>query len=120
MDRGAWWATVHGVAKELDMTLQLSTQHTHTRMHTHIICVEMHIPIAIMKGVCTVQTSSTNGRWALSSLEPCVPRGVSGLLGSVVVISLLHGCFLLLVKSLVIPFFNHTSYKNHQGSTLSF
>ena len=20
MDRGAWWATVHGVAKELDMT----------------------------------------------------------------------------------------------------
>ena len=23
MDRGAWWATVHGVAKELDMTEQL-------------------------------------------------------------------------------------------------
>ena len=20
MDRGAWWATIHGVAKELDMT----------------------------------------------------------------------------------------------------
>ena len=25
MDRGAWWAIVHGVAKELDMTEQLST-----------------------------------------------------------------------------------------------
>ena len=25
MDRGSWWATVHGVAKELDMTEQLST-----------------------------------------------------------------------------------------------
>ena len=25
MDRGAWWATVHGVAKEQDMTEQLST-----------------------------------------------------------------------------------------------
>ena len=26
MDRGAWWATVHGVAKELDMTKQLKQQ----------------------------------------------------------------------------------------------
>ena len=24
MDRGAWWATVHGVAKESDMTEQLT------------------------------------------------------------------------------------------------
>ena len=24
MDRGAWWATVHGVAKALDTTLQLN------------------------------------------------------------------------------------------------
>ena len=27
MDRGVWWATVHGVAKELNMTERLSTQH---------------------------------------------------------------------------------------------
>jgi len=26
MGRGAWWATVHGVAKELDATEQLSTE----------------------------------------------------------------------------------------------
>ena len=25
MDRGAWWATVHGVAEDSDMTLQLSS-----------------------------------------------------------------------------------------------
>ena len=31
MDRGAWWATVHGVAKG---QIQLST-HTHTHTHTH-------------------------------------------------------------------------------------
>ena len=31
MDRGAWWATVHGVAKS---QTRLSKQHTHT--HTHI------------------------------------------------------------------------------------
>ena len=24
MDRGAWWATDHGIAKELDMTYQLN------------------------------------------------------------------------------------------------
>ena len=30
MDRGAWRATVHGVAKELDTTEQLKDTHTHT------------------------------------------------------------------------------------------
>ena len=40
MDRGAWWAIVHGVA-ELNMTEQqtlthtLSHTHTHTHTHTH-------------------------------------------------------------------------------------
>ena len=27
MDRGAWWATVHGVAKSLTQLRRLSTQH---------------------------------------------------------------------------------------------
>ena len=30
MDRGAWWATVHGVTKELDMTEQLNNSNTIT------------------------------------------------------------------------------------------
>ena len=29
MDRGAWWATVHGVTKESDTTEQLTQTHTH-------------------------------------------------------------------------------------------
>ena len=29
MERGAWWTTVHGVAKKLDMT-----EHTHTHINT--------------------------------------------------------------------------------------
>ena len=32
MDRGAWWATVHGSHKESDTTKQLL--HTHTHTHT--------------------------------------------------------------------------------------
>ena len=31
MDRGAWWAIIHGVVKELDMT---ERAHTHTHTHT--------------------------------------------------------------------------------------
>ena len=29
MDRGAWWATVHGVAKELDTTERLTNINNH-------------------------------------------------------------------------------------------
>ena len=32
MDREAWWATVHGIAKT---QIQLSDFHTHTHTHTH-------------------------------------------------------------------------------------
>ena len=32
VDRGAWWATVHRVAKN---QIQLVTEHTHTHAHTH-------------------------------------------------------------------------------------
>ena len=35
MDRGAWWAIVHGVEKESDMTEHVHT-HTHTHTHTHM------------------------------------------------------------------------------------
>ena len=31
MDRGAWQATVHGVARQSDMPERLSTQHTETQ-----------------------------------------------------------------------------------------
>ena len=35
MDRGAWWATVHRVAKKSDTTWQLNNNYTHTHTHTH-------------------------------------------------------------------------------------
>ena len=40
MDRGAWWATVHGVAKSRTW---LSDSHTHTYTHTHT-----HITVIIL------------------------------------------------------------------------
>ena len=42
MDRGAWWATVHGVTKELDMTDQLNkniNSHTCVCVCVHVLCV---------------------------------------------------------------------------------
>ena len=33
MDRGAWWATVHGVAKEQDMTAQLNSNNNMYQAH---------------------------------------------------------------------------------------
>ena len=62
MDREAWWATVHGVIKELDTTERLSTQFTctHTFILTHIhTCllpapthslVTSHVSPCIVKG----------------------------------------------------------------------
>ena len=45
MDRGAWWVTVHGVAKSNTSLKSLSTMHTqiyvYTFMHTHT-CIFMH------------------------------------------------------------------------------
>ena len=35
MDRGAWRATVHGVAKEWDRTSKCMRVHAHTHTHTH-------------------------------------------------------------------------------------
>ena len=38
INRGAWWATVHGVTKESDMTEHTHAHthvHTHTHTHTH-------------------------------------------------------------------------------------
>ena len=39
MDRGAWWATVHGIAKELDMTEQLNNNNIFNHNGTRIGCV---------------------------------------------------------------------------------
>ena len=36
MDRGAWWAIVHGIAKEFHMTQQLSA---HTRLIYNAVVV---------------------------------------------------------------------------------
>ena len=44
MDRGAWWATVQGGCKELDMTECICMRaHTHTHTHTHTQCPSLSL-----------------------------------------------------------------------------
>ena len=42
MNRGAWWATVHGVTKESDTTEHACARtHTHTHMHARAEGIEI-------------------------------------------------------------------------------
>ena len=50
MDKGAWWATVHGVAKSWT---QLRDYHTHTHTHTHTENIPLY--------VCTTSSLSVDG-----------------------------------------------------------
>ena len=55
MDRGAWWATVHGVAKSWT---RLSTRvHTHTHTHTH----SMAYQLGVLQIVCPLWASGGSG-----------------------------------------------------------
>ena len=48
MNRGAWWATVHGIAKESDTTVQLSTQEMpRTWQSTHVALQRMGSQIVV-------------------------------------------------------------------------
>ena len=50
MDRRAWWATVHGVTKELAMTLWLNNIYTYIYTHPHTLITKwvIHIPVTIL------------------------------------------------------------------------
>ena len=40
MDRGAWWATVHGIAKSWTQMSVCMHTHTHTHTNTHFLSLE--------------------------------------------------------------------------------
>ena len=79
MDRGVWWATVHGVTKSQTGLKRLST-HTHTHTHTHsdqdsgwflsravdVSWVDAQDTFSVC---CLVPPRPTGAPWALSSGE---------------------------------------------------
>ena len=62
MDRGAWRAIVHGVAKESDMTEQLTHTHTHTPEVGSRQGAESPKPARKESWSCTLPTSHKLGR----------------------------------------------------------
>ena len=59
MDRGAWWATVHGVAMSQDIT-----EHTHTHTHTH--------PLSLTDLGIRMYTSVENLYFVYHIAKPCL------------------------------------------------
>ena len=70
MDRGAWWATVHGVSKESDTTKQLSLQFTSFNLMS---LEERKIRFRDTVCVCSV-TSDSATPWTVAHQAPLSMR----------------------------------------------
>ena len=46
VDREAWWATVHGITKELDTTQRLNNSKDNSKQFLYI-CIILNIPVAL-------------------------------------------------------------------------
>ena len=69
MGRGAWWATVHGVTKELDMTERAHTHtHTHTQGPTH-----PHLQLMGRQLISSSSTISAKAKSPSASHPPLLP-----------------------------------------------
>ena len=62
MDRGAWQATVYGVAKELDRTEQLSSNRVESNLHSEVLEEHSARTCCIARGILSVVTAWTGGR----------------------------------------------------------
>ena len=59
MDKGAWRATVHGVAKS-QTQLSDSHTHTHTHTHTHIHTKSYYLILILVVGGCAARQGPFN------------------------------------------------------------
>ena len=79
MDRGAWWATVHGVEKEQDTTEHTHTHtytHTHTHTHTHTRAITFKVMIDIIE---LMSTMFITFFYSLSEASLSALSGVNGV-----------------------------------------
>ena len=78
MDRGAWWATVHGVTKNWTR-LSVHTQYIHTSLrHLGLICLSTFCPPVLV--IATLKPAARDIYW----------RSVNWLAGSLVLINLFY------------------------------
>ena len=62
MDRGAWWATVHGVTKELDTTWRLNKCKIQFYWHKISVCWEKEKEVSVNPALPASKAKVVNGR----------------------------------------------------------
>ena len=67
MDRGAWWATVHGVAKSQTWLSDQAHTHTHTHTHTHSGS-GLYLPILGLSNLPKLPFNCSTSVWLLQLL----------------------------------------------------
>ena len=60
MDRGAWWAAIHGVAKNRTRLNTRARAHTHTHTHTHTTNFKVKLAATSESGISDYQLSGVS------------------------------------------------------------
>ena len=97
MDRGAWWATVHGVAKSQTW---LNDTHTHTHTHTHAHTLLHCMSVSACFSLSDEQVQEFSCLRALVSTSQAIRDPYS--LGTLVSLWLWNACKLLQIRHNVI------------------
>ena len=78
MDRGAWWAAVHGIAKSQTGVSDLTLSHFHHRISLIFVCVCVCLCVCVCVCVCTQSYPTLHNTFGLQSARLLCPQNFSG------------------------------------------
>ena len=78
MDRGAWWAAVHGITKSQTGVSDLTLSHFHHRISLIFVCVCVCLCVCVCVCVCTQSYPTLHNTFGLQSARLFCPQNFSG------------------------------------------